>query len=136
MTNLMKYRAFLMVVSLIVSLAGCSRQSASTPKAQSSADLGVIEVTDGAVYRITSSNGRVFVVRSSILHDQTVFRGDKLTVLKGENIQLKISEEQAGGGNHKPSSFDVLVLPGEHVARLGEDGSLVVTFTAKIKHAA
>ena len=132
----MTYRAFLMVVLLIVSLTGCSRQSASTPKAQGSADLGVIEVMDGAVYRITSSDGRVFVVRSSILHDQTVLRGDKLTVLRGENILMKISEEQAVGGNRKPSSFEVLALPGEQVARLDEDGSLVITVTAKIKHAA
>ncbi|HEY5233465.1 MAG TPA: hypothetical protein VIK35_08035 [Verrucomicrobiae bacterium] len=131
----MKHRAFLMVVSLIVSLTGCSHQPASTPKTQGSANLGVIEVTDGGVYRITSSDGRVFVVKSSILHDQTVLRGDKLTVLKGENILMKISEEQAVGSNRKPSNFEVLALPGEQVARLGEDESLVITVTAKIKHA-
>jgi len=130
----MKNRVFLMVVLLVISLVGCSRQSASTPKTQGSADLGMIEVMDGAVYRITSSDGRVFVVRSSILHDQTVRRGDKLTVLKGENIQLKISSEQTDSGKDKASNFEVLALPGEHVAFLGFDGSLAITITAKIKH--
>jgi hypothetical protein len=63
------------------------------------------------------------------------FSGNMLLILGYHPPPRLLPEEQAGGGNHKPSSFEVLAIPGERVAVLGEDGSLSITVTAKIKHA-
>ncbi len=130
----MKNRTLLTIALLASSLVGCSKNSTPLPKAAASADLGVVEVADGNVNRVALSDGRIFVVRSAILKDQKMLIGDQVTVLKGQNISLMISEEQtdAHGIVQLSPAITTLALPG-HMTGIF-DGVRMITITAKIKH--
>ena len=129
-----KGRTLLIVALFATSLVGYSKDSPPLPKTAASVDLGVVEVADGTTNRVTLSDGRVFVVRSAITKNQTRLVGDKMTVLKGENISLKISEEQtdAHGVVQLSPAIATLALPGQMTAILY--GDRAITSTANIKH--
>lgn len=127
----MNTRPSLVVAALLTSfVAGCSKHSPPAPKL---ADLGVVEVTDGGTNRVTSSDGRVFVVRSMILKDQKAMVGGKETILKGTNIVLMISQEQTDshGVISLSDAQNVGATPGQTVGI--SDGVTSISITPKIK---
>jgi hypothetical protein len=127
----MKNRTSLIVAALLTLLvAGCSKHSPPAPKV---ADLGVVEVTDGGTNRITSSDGKVFIVRSMILRDQKVTINGQETVLKGEKIGLMISTEQtdAHGVTQLSPAQNIMASPGQTVGI--SDGVTSISITPKIK---
>jgi hypothetical protein len=127
----MKNRTSLIIVALLTSLvAGCSKHSPPAPKV---ADLGVVEVADGGTNRVTSSDGRVFVVRSMILKDQKATVGGKETVLKGQTIVLMISQEQTDshGVTHLTQEQNIGATPGQTVGI--SDGVTSISITPRIK---
>jgi len=120
-----------MVAALLTSLvAACSKHSPPVPKV---ADLGVVLVTDGGTNRVTSSDGRIFVVRTMILRDQKATVDGKETILKGTNIVLMISQEQTDshGVTRLSDEQNVGATPGQTVGI--SDGVTSISITPKIK---
>ena len=127
----MKNRTSLIVAALLTLLvAGCSKHSPPAPQV---ADLGVVEVTNGSTNRVTSSDGRVFVVRSMILKDQKAMVDGKETILKGTNIVLMISQEHTDshGVTRLSDAQNVGATPGQTVGI--SDGVTSISITPKIK---
>jgi nitrous oxide reductase len=129
----MKNCTSFIVVTLLASLVvGCSNHSSSAPKV---ADLGVVEVTNGGTNRVTSEDGRIFVVRSLVVKDQKVKNtaDDKDTILKGQTIILMISQEQTDshGVTHLSQEQGIGATPGQTVGV--SDGVVSIRITPKIK---
>ena len=127
----MKSPTSIVIVALLASMfAGCSKHSPPAPKV---ADLGVVEVTNGSTNRVTSEDGRVFVVRSFILKNQKVMADGKETILKGQTIVLMISQEQTDshGVTHLSQDLGIGATPGQTVG-IG-DGVVSIRITPKIK---
>jgi hypothetical protein len=127
----MKNRTTLIIAALLISiLVGCSKHSPPAPKVS---DLGVVEVTDGGTNRITSSDGKVFIVRSLILKDQKGTVDGKETVLKGVAIALMISHEQTDshGVTKLSPEWNIGATPGQTVGM--SDGVTSISITPTIK---
>jgi len=129
----MKNRTSFIIVALLASmLVGCSNHSSPTPKV---ADLGVVEITNGGTNRVTSEDGRIFVVRSLVVKDQKVRNtaDGKETILKGHTIILMISQEQTDshGVTHLSPEQGIGATPGQTVGI--SDGVVSIRITPKIK---
>ena len=129
----MKNRTSLVIVALLASMfVGCSKHSSPPPKV---ADLGVVEVTNGGTNRVTSEDGRIFVVRSLIVKDPKVrdTADGKEIILKGPKILLMISQEQTDshGLTHLSPEQGIGATPGQTVGV--SDGVVSIRITPKIK---
>ena len=71
-----------------------TRTHIKNPPGLKVADLGVVQVSNGGTNRVTSADGRVFVVRSLVFQDQKATVDGKETILKGQTIALIINEEE------------------------------------------
>ena len=129
----MKARTSLIVAALLASVAfGCSKHS---PPPAKIADLGVVEVSNGATNRIVATGGRVFVVTSVILTNQEVTINGQKTILKGQKIALMISTEQTDshGVTRLSPPQNVMASPGQTVGLSDTATGLGFRITPKIK---
>ena len=120
-------------VLLAVSFTSCSKHPLTPAASPKVADLGVVEVSDGATNRVTSKDGRVFVVRSFIFTDQKATIDGKETILKGQTIVLMISQEQTDshGVTRRSPELNLGAKPGQTVGV--SDGVVSVSITPQIK---
>ena len=126
------HNEFIIVALLAWMLVGCYNHSSPAPKV---ADLGVVEVTNGGTNRVSSEDGRIFVVRSLVVKDQKVRNtaDGKETILKGQTILLMISQEQTDshGITHLSQEQGIGAKPGQTVGV--SDGVVSIRITPRIK---
>src|SRR5277367_1382632 len=76
----MKTRTSLIILaSLTLALAGCSKHSSGTTANQGVSDLGVIEVSDGVQIQRDLGSGRVCTIMPAIQKDGSVLLSLKIT---------------------------------------------------------